>query len=186
MQPQSSASVRFRPAPVLFRCGLRILLLACLLAGCGYNVGPSHDRSIVTVEVPTFENNTFRRGIEQQLTEAVQKEIQKRTAIQIVRGPGAQTRLTGKIIDIQKQVLGETREDDPRELQLSLVVEVKWEDLRSGQVISQDQVTLATDPASLYAQSEFAPEVGHSLATALQQSIQFTARRIVDMMDAPW
>lgn len=165
---------------------LLVLALTASLAGCGYMVGPGHDPRVVTIEIPTFENDTWRRGIEQQLTEAVQKEVQKRTAMRIVRGPEAQTRLKGRIVDIRKSVLGETRNDDPRELQLSLLVEVTWEDLRNGQVITQDTVNLSTDPATLYAQADFAPEVGHSLATATQQAVQITASRIVNLLDAPW
>lgn len=163
-------------------------VLAGLLAvsGCGYLIGPSHDLQITTIEVPTFENDTFRRGLEQPLTEAVQKEIQKRTAMRLVRGSGAQTRLKGRIVDVRKNVLGENRFDDGRELQLSLVVEVSWEDLRTGQVISQQTVPIDARSVSLYSQADFAPEVGHSMATAIQQSVQITARRIVDMMDAPW
>ncbi len=162
------------------------LLIGVILSGCGYMVGPSHDMQVTTVAVPTFENETFRRGIEQPLTEAVQKEIQNRTLIRLVRGPEAQTRIKGRIVDARKNVLGETRFDDGREVQLSLVVEVTWEDLRTGQVISQQSVPVDANAVSLYTQTDFAPEVGHSTATALQQSYQQTARRIVDMMDAPW
>lgn len=154
--------------------------------GCGYTVGPAHDKQITTVEVPTFRNDTFRRGLEQMLTEAVQKEIQKRTLIRIVRGSEAQTRLTGRIVDVRKNILGETMFDDGRELQLSMFIEVTWEDLRTGQVITQQTVPLDSETVSLYTQTDFAPEVGHSLATAVHQSVQQTARRIVDMMDAPW
>ncbi len=167
---------------------IKFLAVAVMFAlpGCGYLVGPSHDLQITTVEVPTFENESFRRGLEQTLTEAVQKEIQNRTVMRLVRGPGAQTRLKGRIVDVRKNVLGENRFDDGRELQLSLVVEVTWEDLRNGQVISQQSIPVDANAVSLYSQADFAPEVGHSMATAVQQATQQTARRIVDMMDAPW
>ncbi|MBI1311287.1 hypothetical protein GC176_08260 [bacterium] len=167
-------------------CLAGLLIAVVTLSGCGYMVGPSHDLQITTIEVPTFRNDSFRRGLEQILTEAVQKEVQQRTAMRLVRGPGAQTRLTGRIVDVRKNVLGENRFDDPRELQLSLIVEVTWEDLRNGQVISQQSIPVDADAVSLYAQTDFAPEVGQSMATAVQQAVQLTARRIVDMMDAPW
>ena len=69
-------------------------------------------------------------------------------------------------------MLGENRFDDGRELQLSLVVEVTWEDLRNGQVISQQSIPVDADAVSLYSQADFAPEVGHSMATAVQQAVQ--------------
>jgi hypothetical protein len=155
-------------------------------SGCGYMIGPAHDAQLTTISVPIFRNETFRRQLEFPLTEAVQKEIQKRTAMRIVHGSDAQTRLTGTIVDVGKTVLGENRFDDSRELQLGMTIRVKWEDLRNGRIISQQDVLLDTNTVSLFAQSDFAPEVGHSLATATQDSIEQTARRIVDMMDAPW
>ncbi len=160
------------------------ILLA--LSGCGYVVGPAHEPSVTSIEIPTFGNETYRRGLELMLTEAVQKEVQKRTTMRIVRGPGAQTRLTGRIVNAQKHVLGETAFDDPRELQLTMVIEVTWEDMRTGRILGQQTVPVPAQAVSLFAQSEFAPEVGHSLATATNDAVVRTARRIVDMMDAPW
>jgi hypothetical protein len=161
-------------------------LIGTAASGCGYMIGPAHDPQLCTIAVPIFRNETFRRHLEYPLTEAVQKEIQKRTAMRIVHGSEAQTRLTGTIVDVDKTVLGENRFDDPRELQLGMTVRVKWEDIRNGRVISQQDVLLDANTVSLFTQSDFAPEVGHSLATATQDSIEQTARRIVDMMDAPW
>jgi len=106
--------------------------------------------------------------------------------MRLAKGDDAQTRLTGRIVDARKNALGETRFDDPRELQLTLIVEVKWEDLRNGRVIAQQTVEMDSDSVALATNTDFAPEVGHSLATALNQNVQTTARRIVDMMDAPW
>ena len=163
-------------------CGL----IGMATTGCGYMIGPAHDPQLCTIAVPIFRNETFRRQLEYPLTEAVQKEIQKRTAMRIVHGSEAQTRLTGTIVDVGKTVLGENSFDDPRELQLGMTVRVKWEDLRNGRIISQQDVLLDSNTVSLFTQSDFAPEVGHSLATATQDSIEQTARRIVDMMDAPW
>jgi hypothetical protein len=164
-----------------------LCLLAASLAatGCGYVVGPAHDPAITSIEIPTFENDTYRRGLEQMLTEAVHREVAKRTTMRIVRGPGAQTKLTGRIVDAQKSVLGETMFDDPRELQLSLIVEVKWEDTRSGKVI-EEPIPIDAEAVALFSQADFAPEVGHSMATATNDAVTRTARRIVDLMELAW
>lgn len=173
-----------------FALNRRALLMSALAAvpavcGCGYVVGPANDGCIASVEVVTFKNETFRRGLDLMLTEAIQKEIQKRSAIRIAKGD-AHTRLTGRIVDFRKNVLGETRFDDGRELQTTLIVEVTWEDLREGRIIAQQDVSMAASTAPLATPADFAPETGHSLATALHDSVQQTARRIVDMMDAAW
>ena len=168
----------FRPAVLT-----AALILCC---GCGYVVGGAYAPDIRSVHVPTFTSDSFRRGIELQLTEAVQKEIQMRTPYRITSGPGADTRLTGHIVQIRKDVLGETMFDDPRELQFSLAIEVTWEDLRSRQVLAQHRVPIAPDTVQLVSQSDFAPELGHSLATATQDAVDDLARQIVGMMEAPW
>lgn len=169
----------------------RALLLSCIsttlsgLAGCGYMVGGGFDPQVRSVEVPIFETKSFRRGIEVQLTEAVQKQIQLRTPFRVVKCD-ADTRLTGRVIDLRKSVLGETRQDDPRELQVNLVVEVIWEDLRGGRILAEQQVPIGPELLSLRSQAEFAPEVGQSLATATQQSMNQLARQIVNLMETPW
>ena len=101
-----------------------LIVVAISLSGCGYTVGNNFPRDIKTVSVPIFENQTNRRGIEFQLTEAVQKEITKRSHFKLARGMDADTRLTGKIVGFRKDVLGENAFDDPRELQVTLMVKV--------------------------------------------------------------
>lgn len=161
-------------------------LLVLALTGCGYIVGPGHDQQITTVEVPTFKNETFRRGIEQQLTEAVQKEIQTRSFLRLAKCPEAETRLTGTIERVEKLPLGQTEFADPRELEILVQVRVTWERVGTGEVISEYAIPLDTATASLFTSTDFAPEVGHSLATAIHDNVRQTATEIVDMMDAPW
>jgi hypothetical protein len=165
---------------------LVLMVWATAASGCGYVVGSAFDPQIRTVHVPTFTSEVYRRGIEFQLTEAVQKEIQKRTPFRLVKGPEADTRLTGKIVETHKDVLGQNAFDDPRELQLSLSVEVTWEDVRSGQILAQRRLPLAPQIAQLRSEASFAPEVGQSLATGTQTALTDLSRQIVDMMEMPW
>ncbi|MGH7201153.1 MAG: LptE family protein [Planctomycetaceae bacterium] len=168
---------------------LRALLVCstvCTLTGCGYMVGGAFQSDVRTVHVPIFGNETHRRGIEFLLTEAVQKEIQSNTPFRLAKGPYADTRLSGRIISFSKNVLGESFFDDPRELQVTLAVEVTWEDLRTGRVLAQQQVPIAPEVVQLLSQASFAPEVGPSLATATDDVVQRMARDIVNLMEAPW
>lgn len=161
-------------------------LVAVCAAGCGYHVGAPFSQEIRSVHVPIFQSNSNRRSIEYQLTEAVQKQIQQRSHFRLVKDEDADTRLTGRIIDLRKTALGQTELSDPRELQLNLLVEVTWEDLRTGEVLKQQRVPLPPEMLQLAAQAEFAPEVGQSLATADESVINRLARNIVDMMETPW
>ena len=163
-----------------------LVILITSLSGCGYTVGNDFRRDITSVAVPIFENSTNRRGIEFQLTEYVQKEITKRAQYRLSKGLEADTKLTGKIVGFRKDVLGETAQDDPRELQISLMVQVKWEDIRTGKVLAEEELPLSPDAIPMTAQAEFAPELGQSLATALDQAMQGMARKIVNLMETPW
>lgn len=162
------------------------IMAAATLTGCGYMVGNAYQADIRTVHVPIFESDDFRRGVEFQLTEAVQREIQRTTPFRIAKGPYADTRLTGRIVNIRKLPLSETRFDDPRELELQYVVEVTWEDLRTGRLLAEQQVPIEADTVQLISTASFAPELGHSLATATQEAIDRMARQIVELMEVPW
>ena len=166
---------------------LATLLVAILAtSGCGYTIGNQFQQNVQTVYVPIATIEDFRRGPEFQLTEAVQKQIQVRTPYRLAKDERADTKLTMKIKSIRKTVLGTTAQNDPRELQLQYAVEVVWEDLRTGRILKENKVSIEPEVTRLFAQSEFAPELGQSLATGTQEAIQKVARQIVDMMEASW
>lgn len=175
-----------RTGPCRRSCRAAVFVVLLSLTGCGYNVGSPFSQEIRSVHVPVFKSGSNRRFLEFQLTEAVQKQIQQRTHFRLVKDEDADTRLTGRIVDLRKSVLGMTELSDARELQVNLLVEVTWEDLRTGKILDQKQVPLPPEMLSLAAQAEFAPEVGQSLATADQALIDRMARNIVDMMEVPW
>jgi len=85
-----------------------------------------------------------------------------------------------------KDVMGETRNDDPRTLQLQLAVEVTWTDTRTQQVLAQQVVADDSPAVTLMTDARFSPEMGQSMATASQEMIDRMARRIVDLLEAPW
>lgn len=161
------------------------VLLALFASGCGYMVGGAFDYQVHSVAVPVFKSETNRRGLEYLLTEAVQKEIQTRSHFRLVRADTADTVLHGRILDSRKDVLGITAFDDPRELQNSLVVEIRWEDRRNGRVHIH-HMPIRDLQRHLSSQSAFAPEIGQSQATATDTAVRELAAKIVDMMETPW
>ena len=160
--------------------------LVVSLTGCGYSLGSFHANDVRTVAVPIFENQSSRRGIELQLTEALQNEIKSRTPYRLAKEYQAETKLTGRIVEIRKTSLGETRTDDPRELQYALAVEVVWEDLRTGTILAEQTIPIKPAGLQLESTANFAPEVGHSQAVASDQAVKKIAAQIVDRMEAPW
>lgn len=176
-------SVKARLVRMLLASGC---LLGLVTSGCGYTVGNAFNRDLKTVSVPIFENDTYRRGLEYQLTEAVQKEIQNRTPFRLAQGSDADTRLTGRIVQVRKDVLGENNDDDPRQLQLSIMIRVTWENLRTGEVLATQEVPVAPEAIPLQTQAGFAPELGQSQATATQIAVNQMAKQIVNLMEVPW
>ncbi|HEV7998381.1 MAG TPA: LPS assembly lipoprotein LptE [Planctomycetaceae bacterium] len=160
--------------------------VAFFASGCGYTVGNAFQGNVRSVYVPIATSDDFRRGAEFQLTEAVLTQIKERTPFRIAKSEGADTKLTMKIKSIRKTVLGTTANNDPRSLQVQYAVDVIWEDLRTGRILAQRQVSLEPEISHLFATGNFAPEVGQSLATATQQAIDGMARQIVDLMEGPW
>lgn len=168
---------------------LRALTLLCSLSfssGCAYHFGNGFDQKISSIHIPVIASDVKRRDLGVQLTEALQKQVQTRTHYRLASEAEADTMLSGKIVNANKNVLGENGYDDPRELQLALAVEMTWTDLRTQRVISEQRYLLPNDAVNFTTTSDFAPEVGQSLATATQQAIDRLARNIVNMMETPW
>ena len=156
------------------------------VSGCGYTIGNAFQGNVRSVYVPIATSDDFRRGYEFQLTESVLTQIKERTPFRIAKDDAADTKLTMKIKSIRKTVMGTTADNDPRELQVQFAVDVVWEDLRTGRILAQRQVSLEPEVSHLFSTAEMAPEVGQSLTTATQTAMNGMARQIVDLMEAPW
>ena len=165
------------------------LLAALLAGGCRtYQFGnqtlyPSY---IQTVYVPVFESTSFRRGLGEWLTEAVQKEIELKTPFKVVGSPdGADSVLSGRIVNEGKRMTIPAPTGDTRMGEYHMQVQVRWVD-RRGNVL-REGVPMPLDPAlaTVGATSNFVPEMGQSMSTAQQQAIQKLARHIVGLMETP-
>ncbi len=167
---------------------ISIFVMAMLLpmAGCGYAFGPTNRPDVRTIHVPVFQTSSFRRNLDYLLTEAVQREIKTRSGYRLADAATADTILEGRIVDIRKNPLSETRFDDPREVQLMVGVEVSWVDRRNGRILQQQTFPVSQQLAQHSSQVSFAPEVGQSLATAQQETVQRLAAQIVDLTEIPW
>lgn len=163
------------------------LLVGLLVAsGCSaYRFGTRslYPSRIVTIYVPMFESDSFRRNLGERLTEAVVKKINSQTSFRVVTDPMADSTLTGRITLDSKRVTVESATDEPRQAEFLLSVEVTWTD--------RDQVLLAggtVQPSVVqaYAQSGLVPEVGQSMVTVQQEVIEDLAAQIVALLENPW
>ena len=166
---------------------LLMIVFAGSIAGCGYVVGNGFSHDARTIHVPMFTSDTFRRNTSERLTEAVHKEIEQRTPYRLVTaGDQADTRLVGHITSVRKSVLLEDRHDDIREAQLAYEVQLRWEDMRTGQLLGSRNVPLSNNYAELTSAATMIPEIGQSYATAEQSVVDQMARDIVNLLEMPW
>lgn len=159
------------------------------ISGCApYRLGTEslYSCKIRTVYVPVFESNSYRRGLGERLTEAVQKEIERRTPYKVVSSPDADSILTGKILTETKGVSVETPTDEGRELTNYFTIRTQWIDKAGAVVQDMPPVPIPDSFQTLQGNSSFYPEVGQSISTSQQDSINRLARQIVGMMEAPW
>lgn len=171
-------------APVL---GLAIGLV--LFAGCaGYQIGAQslYPQDVRTVHVPVFESTSFRRNLGERLTEAVAKEIERKTNYKVVGDAGADSILSGRIVGESKHLTIQSRSGEPREVQADLQIEVSWVDRRGAVLRPPQMVPLPPEMTEIGAAANVIPEVGQSVATAHQQAIERLAEQIVALMEAPW
>jgi hypothetical protein len=124
----------------------------------GYALGnkPLYDTNIQTVFVHTFYNRTLQttpyRGLEVSITQEVVHQIGQKTPYRILSDISrADTELFGTIVNLQKNILNVTQQNQVREGELAVTVEVVWRDLRDGRILSapkkrRPQNSVPTDP----------------------------------------
>lgn len=118
-----------------------LALPACEAGGhftlLGYSSRPLYDTSIRTIYVPIFKNTTFRdsirRDVEYTLTWRVIQEIESKTPYKVVsKRECADTELLGTVIQINKMLVNISQENEIRQGDTLMSVEIVWRDLRPG------------------------------------------------------
>lgn len=157
-------------------------IASLVTTGCGYSVRPPYNRTIRTVYVPIFRSLTFRRDLNLILTEAVAKEIEKRTPYKVVGTPeGADSTLSGEVIFADKNLLVENPQNLPRQLSADLVVNVRWTDNSQTSASPKD-----VGSVTMRETVTFSPEFGDTAMMAYQKACQKMAEQIASMMEEPW
>jgi hypothetical protein len=169
--------------------GIIVLLTSVLLGGCAsyqYGSDAVFPVGISTVHVPIVQNDTFRHELGVQLTEAIVKEIERRSKYKVTGDPNADSTLRVRIVNESKRVLSEASTDDPRAIDAAISARASWTS-RSGQPLMQNSVVPIADNAISFGQNlRFVPEAGQSVDTAMQSAIEKLASRIVSQMEMRW
>ncbi|MEM0925128.1 MAG: LPS assembly lipoprotein LptE [Planctomycetota bacterium] len=181
------------PPTRLPRRRLATLLLSAtsliLAVGCAsYRFGSDalFPANLRTVYIPAVRNETFRHEIGPQLHEAIVREVQLQTPYTVVGHPGADSILRCTVTAQSKVILTESASDDPRALDAAVSVAANWT-TRDGRRLMQNSIAMLDADSIGFSQSQrLVPEAGQSIQSALQESVDQLAKRIVSQMEARW
>ena len=162
-------------------------------AGCAsYRFGNNtlYATNVRTIYVPMFQCDSFRTtpaiDVGERLTEAVCKEIEKRTPFKVVGSEAAaDSVLTGRVVADTKRMVVESPTDQSRQVELNYQVLVTWAD-RGGTVIAAGDVPLPAATVDVGQAASLVPEFGRSVASTQQEAIVKLAQQIVGLMEEPW
>jgi len=173
---------------------LRLLACAALLVtGCAtyrFGNGTLYAPDVRTVYVPMFQSDSYRTtpsvDVGERLTEAVCKEIEKRTPFKVVGSEAAaDSVLTGRVVADTKRMVVESPTDQSRMVEMNYQVLVTWAD-RGGTVIATGDVPLPAATVDVGQSAALVPEYGRSVASTQQEAIVRLAKQVVDLMEEPW
>lgn len=169
------------------------LLLVCvaltLSLGCfGYRIGTKnvYRTDVRTINVPVIRSDSYRPELGVMLTEAVQKEIERRTPYKLADNSVADSILSIRLTNDSKRVIAETNTDEPRLLETVVSVELNWTDRRGMNLISTRFLPPGEITHYFAERTDFVPEAGQSIATAFQRNAERLANHIVDQMESRW
>ncbi len=160
-------------------------LFTCLcLCGCsglgGYSNESLFPRDVNTVCLQMFDNRTFRRGVEYELSDALAKHIEADTPYKIVSSTDrADTVMNGQIVSITEFALSLERQlGGVLEKEVEVRAVVSWKNLKTGELLIANQQVSDSATYSPFQKQDF------SYASSL--AANKLARKIVELMEKKW
>ena len=162
-------------------CRLVFLIAAALIAGCsGYSNQSLYSQDVKSVYVEMFENTTFRRDIEYELTDAIAKRIEAETPYKIISDRSrADTIISGEITGLSASTISiEPETGRSIENQAEVIASFNWKNLRTGEyLVENTEVTAAAGYVEFQQQG---------FANAAKVAVSRLAERIVELMQKEW
>jgi hypothetical protein len=164
---------------VLFFC-VTIASLVGFYGCAGYSNKSLFPEDVSSVYVEMFDNRSFRRGVEYELTDALAKRIETETPYKIISDRSrADTIISGQIVSVNESWLSTERQTGrPLEKEVELQAVVNWKNLKTGELLLNNQSVSASASYSEWQQQGFL--YGSTLAA------NNLAQRIVELMEKKW
>ncbi len=171
--------------------GILIVVYFCIFVLCtlvfygcaeltGYSNQSLFPQDIDTVYLEMFDNQTFRRGAEYELSDALSKRIEVETPYKIVSSrDNADTIISGQIVSIGELALSTERETGRiLEKEVELTALVNWKNLKTGELLIDNLSLSATASYSEYQQQD--------IKYASNLAANNLAGKIVELMELKW
>ena len=170
---------------VIFVISFGLIIALCPgFSGCGRMSGYSNEslfpQDVGSVYVEMFDNKSFWRDVEYDLTDALAKRIEADTPYKIISSRDhADTVISGQLVGVSESVLTSERETGRAlEKEVRLQAVVNWKNLKTGELL--------IDSRSVAASASFSEwqNQGFNYASAL--AANNLARKIVELMEKQW
>jgi hypothetical protein len=161
-----------------------IIVTVFILCGCteigDYSNESLFPHDVCSIYLEMFDNRSFRRAVEYDLSGALSKRIEAGTPYKIVSSlDRADTIISGQILSIGESVLTVEREMGlalEKEVQVKAVV--NWKNLKTGQLLIDNQSVTASASYSEYQAQDF----GYAATIAANK----LAQNVVEIMEKTW
>ncbi len=180
---EAKNSTKTRKVAALISLGL-LCVLSLTIGGCGQMAGYSDQtlfpEEVESVYVEMFDNQSFWRDVEYQLTDALAKRIEAQTPYKIVSSRDrADTVISGQITSIGQSLLSSERKTGRAlEKEVVLNVVVNWKNLQTGELL--------LDSESVEAAASYSQWQSQSFDYASTLAANKMAQKIVEAMEKPW
>lgn len=169
---------------LVFLCPYFLLSFLLAVFGCtaisGYSNESLYPEGLDSICLEMFDNQSFRRGVEYELTDALSKRIEAQTPYKIVSDSSrADSVISGQIVSIGEMALSTDRETGyilEKEVELQAVV--NWKNLITAEMLINNVTVSSSATYSEYQMQDF--QYASSLAA------NNLARKIVELMEQKW
>ena len=164
---------------ILYSCAFSLGLCGCS-EFAGYSNESLFPRDVESVRLEMFDNQTFRRGVEYELTDALGKRIEVETPYKIVTDADrADTVMGGQIVSIDELPLSTDRElGTVLESEVRVRAVVHWKNLKTGELMIDYRKASASASYSTLQEQDF--KYASSVAA------NNLARKIVELIEGSW
>ncbi len=169
------------------RLVLLLTSLMWIMHGCatdpteGYSTETIYPTTVGSIAIPIFDNPTFYRGLEFDLTDALVKEVQTHTPYKITTQSKADSVLTGQIRHVELRQLSKSPLTGlTEEAIVRVTIDFQWRDLRTNKILVERR--------SFEGHGLFVPSAptGEPIEIGQLSAIQLLVRDVVREMQAEW